>query len=150
MFARTLYLKDLGHVFFSAWAFNLRIDSSDLLIFFAKASVLLSYLVLLLGFSCWWLTSTRHLRVRDRLRIGDHWSLSNSSSLDSNSELSSTAEISLSLSVRPDVPGNSSPFWSSIFSDIFEWLVSLTRLEFQSLSRPCQLLLWYGLSGMAV
>jgi len=48
MFARTLYRNDLGHVFFSVWAFNFWMESSDFSIFLFKAMVLSSYLVLLL------------------------------------------------------------------------------------------------------
>jgi len=78
LFARTLYHNDFGHVFFSVYAFSFWIESSDFSIFFFKAMVLLSYLVLLLV--------TLGLYVsKGRLRVGGHWPLSSSSSLYNSS-----------------------------------------------------------------
>jgi len=86
MFARMLYHNDFGLVFFSVCTFSFWIESSDFLIFFFKAMVLLSYLVLLLV--------TLGLYVSEgRLQVGGHWPLSSSSSLY-NSSSSFTALIS--------------------------------------------------------
>ena len=103
------------------WAFSFWIESSDFSIFFFKAMVLSSYLVLLLV--------TLGLYVSDgRLRFGDRWPLSSSSSLY-NSSSSFTALISFSRSTAwPEVdgPGNMLPSLSVSRSSAWQ-LISFIR-----------------------